>query len=68
VFAVLFLEATEKFSQFQGSTEAELVAWLRRILASKLVDLVRRYRGARRRDVALERDLAITPASPGRRH
>ena len=39
-------------------TVKELVGWLRRILAANLVDLVRRYCGAQRRDVRLERRLA----------
>jgi RNA polymerase sigma-70 factor (ECF subfamily) len=53
-----FLEAHRDFAQFRGSTEAELAAWLRRILASNLANLVARYCGTRRRDVRLERDLA----------
>jgi RNA polymerase sigma-70 factor (ECF subfamily) len=53
-----FLAAQRAFGQFRGSTEGELVDWLRQILASKLVDLARRYLGAARRDVRLERQLA----------
>jgi RNA polymerase sigma-70 factor (ECF subfamily) len=53
-----FLAAHRDFAQFRGRTEAELVNWLRRILAAHLVDLVRRYCGTRRRDVRLERQLA----------
>jgi RNA polymerase sigma-70 factor, ECF subfamily len=53
-----FLEAYRDFAQFRGNTEAELVAWLRRILASNLANLVGRYCGTQRRDVRLERDLA----------
>jgi RNA polymerase sigma-70 factor (ECF subfamily) len=53
-----FLAAHRDFAQFRGTTEAELVSWLRRILAANLVDLIRRYCGARRRDVRLERQLA----------
>lgn len=53
-----FLDAHRHFPRFRGTTEAELTAWLRRILASKLANLVRHYRGTRRRDVALERNLA----------
>jgi RNA polymerase sigma-70 factor (ECF subfamily) len=53
-----FLEATRSFAHFRGTTEAELVAWLRQILAMNLADLVRRYVGTRRRDVRMERDLA----------
>jgi RNA polymerase sigma-70 factor (ECF subfamily) len=53
-----FLEANRDFAQFRGSTEAELAAWLRRILATSLANLVGRYYGTRRRDVRLERELA----------
>jgi RNA polymerase sigma-70 factor (ECF subfamily) len=53
-----FLAAHRAFAQFAGTTEAELVDWLRQILASKLVDLARRYLAAARRDVRLERQLA----------
>jgi RNA polymerase sigma-70 factor (ECF subfamily) len=53
-----FLEAHRDFGQFQGQTEAELLAWLRRVLATSLADQVRRYRGTKRRDPRLERRLA----------
>jgi RNA polymerase sigma-70 factor (ECF subfamily) len=53
-----FLAAHRTFAQFGGTTEAELVDWLRQILASKLVDLARRYLGTARRDVRLERQFA----------
>jgi RNA polymerase sigma-70 factor (ECF subfamily) len=53
-----FLEAHRDFRQFQGRTEAELLAWLRRLLATSLADQVRRYRGTQRRDPRLERRLA----------
>ena len=52
-----FLEAHRDFVRFRGSTEAELVAWLRRILATNLANLAGRYCGTRRRDVRLERQL-----------
>ena len=52
-----FLKAHGNFSQFRGRTEGELVSWLRRILATTLVSLVRHYVGRRRRDVRLEREL-----------
>jgi RNA polymerase sigma-70 factor (ECF subfamily) len=54
------LKAYEHFGQFQGQTEAELLAWLRQILARNLADLVRRYRGAEARNVARERSLEGT--------
>jgi RNA polymerase sigma-70 factor (ECF subfamily) len=54
-----FLEAHRDFGQFRGTTEGELVGWLRQILAANLADLARRYQGSRRRDVRLERELAV---------
>jgi RNA polymerase sigma-70 factor (ECF subfamily) len=53
-----FLKAHSSFGQFRGTTEEELIGWLRKILTSKLVDLLRHYYGAKARDVRLERDLA----------
>src|SRR5687767_13622255 len=53
-----FLEAHRHFAEFRGVTEAELVSWLRQILAGLVANLVRRYYGAKRRDVRLERELA----------
>jgi RNA polymerase sigma-70 factor (ECF subfamily) len=54
-----FLEAYRHFPQFQGTTEAELVSWLRQILAARLAKLVRRYLGTRSRDVRMERELEV---------
>jgi RNA polymerase sigma-70 factor (ECF subfamily) len=53
-----FLEAHRDFPQFRGTTEAELVGWLRQVLLSNVANLVRRYYGTSRRDVRLERALA----------
>jgi RNA polymerase sigma-70 factor (ECF subfamily) len=52
-----FLEASRHFEQFRGTTEAEVVVWLRQILAGCLAHLVRRYCGTQARDVRLERAL-----------
>jgi RNA polymerase sigma-70 factor (ECF subfamily) len=52
-----FLEAHRDFAQFRGTTEGELVSWLRQILARNLANLMRGYYGTQRRDVRLERDL-----------
>jgi RNA polymerase sigma-70 factor (ECF subfamily) len=52
-----FLEAHRNFARFRGASEAELVRWLRQILATKLADLVRRYFGTQGRDVRLERQI-----------
>jgi RNA polymerase sigma-70 factor, ECF subfamily len=53
-----FLKAHRDFRQFAGQTEAELLAWLRRVLATSLADQVRRHRDTQRRDLRLERQLA----------
>jgi RNA polymerase sigma-70 factor (ECF subfamily) len=52
-----FLEAHRDFHQFQGETEAELRAWLRRLLVHNLANQIRRYR-TKRRDFRLEQQLA----------
>jgi RNA polymerase sigma-70 factor (ECF subfamily) len=54
-----FLEAHRAFPQFRGTSEGELVSWLRKILAGNLAGLLRRYLGTQRRDVRLECDLAL---------
>jgi RNA polymerase sigma-70 factor (ECF subfamily) len=53
-----FLQAHEGWGRFRGTTEAELLAWLRRILAARVADLMRRYLGSQGRDVRLECELA----------
>jgi RNA polymerase sigma-70 factor, ECF subfamily len=53
-----FLEAHQNWGRFRGTTEAELLRWLRRILATQTADLMRRFLGSRCRDVRLERELA----------
>jgi RNA polymerase sigma-70 factor, ECF subfamily len=52
-----FLAAHRDFQTFRGASERELAGWLRQMLAANLTDLVRRYLGARCRDVRLERQL-----------
>jgi RNA polymerase sigma-70 factor (ECF subfamily) len=54
-----FLGAYRDFPQFRGTTERELIGWLRGILASLLANLVRHYQGTQRRDVRLERQLSF---------
>jgi RNA polymerase sigma-70 factor (ECF subfamily) len=53
-----FLEAHRHFERFQGTDEPQLVAWLRKILAGKIANLVRHYFGTKGRDVRLEEELA----------
>jgi RNA polymerase sigma-70 factor (ECF subfamily) len=52
-----FLEAHRNFPAFRGTSEGEFLGWLRKILAGKLADLVRRYIGTQGRDVRLEREI-----------
>jgi RNA polymerase sigma-70 factor (ECF subfamily) len=52
-----FLAAHRDFARFRGTTEGELVAWLRQILAARLADQVRRHIKAKARDARLERRL-----------
>lgn len=51
------VEALGSFRSFEGKTEAELAAWLRKILAHVLAHEVRRLRGTRKRDIAREESL-----------
>jgi RNA polymerase sigma-70 factor, ECF subfamily len=51
-----FLEANRDFKQFEGGGEAELMAWLRRILVRNLADRAKREK-ARRRDVRRQESL-----------
>jgi len=48
------LEAYRDFGRFQGGTEQEWLAWLKRILAHNAADFVRRYRGTAKREAGLE--------------
>ena len=54
-----FLEAHRQFPNFRGTSEGELVAWLRRILAGQLALTLRRFLGTKGRDVNLERQLGV---------
>ena len=50
------LHAHQHLDQFRGGTDAELVAWLRQILANQMIDALRHYR-TRTRDARLEKSL-----------
>ncbi|MCY2968959.1 MAG: sigma-70 family RNA polymerase sigma factor [Planctomycetota bacterium] len=50
-----FLEACRDFDQFRGTSEREVLAWLRGILLNNLANVRRDYRDAAKRQVALER-------------
>ncbi|NQU20041.1 MAG: sigma-70 family RNA polymerase sigma factor [Candidatus Nealsonbacteria bacterium] len=69
------LEAHRDFDRFQGGSEKEWRAWLRKILSHNAADFVRRYRGTAKRQARREvrfRDPADSraggapePAAPG---
>ena len=54
-----FLKAHRAFDRFDGTTEAEFVAWLRRILVRDLADRVKHHR---RRGRDLQRDESLEAA------
>ena len=51
------MEAHRQFPKFRGTSEPELTAWLRRILAGQIALLIRQYIGTKARDIRLEQDL-----------
>ncbi len=57
------LEAHRSFRDFRGTTEAEWLAWLKRILSHNTTDFARRYRGTEKRRV--QREVPIYSATPG---
>ncbi len=52
-----FLKAHKHFPDFRGTTEAEFTAWLRRIMACVLSNLIQHYLGTHARDPRLEREI-----------
>lgn len=50
------LEAHGKLAQFRGKTEAEMAAWLRKMLSCTIADAIRAF-GRAKRDAAQERSL-----------
>lgn len=52
-----FLDAHHQFKTFRGTTEAELTAWLRAILAGQIALVTRRFLGTSARDIRLERQI-----------
>src|SRR5260370_32471559 len=62
-----FLDACRDFHQFRGSTEAELMAWLKKILIYNVAKFIQRQVVAKkrdaRRDVSLDRHLAAVSQS-----
>ena len=60
------LKATKNLSGFRGAGEAEIVAWLRRILTTTLIDAIREFKGTKR-NVAVERSLEASLAESSAR-
>jgi RNA polymerase sigma-70 factor (ECF subfamily) len=67
VVQLTMLEAFRAFGQFRGTTEPELTAWLRQILAHVLAHEMRRYRGTAQRDVGREVSLEQALAESSQR-
>jgi RNA polymerase sigma-70 factor (ECF subfamily) len=61
------LEAYRDIGRFRGSTEREFLCWLRKILATILMNQLRHYFGTARRDVRRERRLFDRDDSTGGR-
>jgi RNA polymerase sigma-70 factor (subfamily 1) len=58
-----FLAALQKFSEFNGRTEAEIVGWLSHILRHRVQDINKEFRRAKRdagREVRLTKEIAET--------
>ena len=63
------LEAHRCFDRFDGTTEAQFLAWLRTILARRVAKTVRHYVGTQGRDIRqeLENDLTASFERAGQR-
>ena len=61
------LEAHRGFQGFQGATEGEWLAWLRRILSHNATDFVRQYCGTAKRQLRRERPLQAATDDDSRR-
>lgn len=61
-----FLEAQRDFQQFQGGSEAELLAWLRRLLLNNVANFSRNFRQTGKRQISRELSLNVAADSnPG---
>jgi RNA polymerase sigma-70 factor (ECF subfamily) len=59
-----FLEAQRDFAGFRGRTEADLLAWLRRLLLNNLANFARTYRRTAKR--RLDREIRLPAGSESR--
>ena len=60
-----FVEAQRAFEQFQGDTEAELLAWLRQLLLHRVSKVRRSFRDTQKRRLAREVALGGDSSSEG---
>ncbi len=60
-----FLEAQRDFVRFEGTSDGELRAWLRRLLLNQLGHFTRRYRDTHKREVAREIRLEAAGSASG---
>lgn len=60
-----FLEAQRDFGQFRGTSEADLLAWLRQMLLHNVGTFSRRFRETSKRDVAREVGLSLGASEGG---
>jgi DNA-directed RNA polymerase specialized sigma24 family protein len=58
-----FLAAQRDFTQFHGTSEGELRAWLRQVLLNRASNFARHYRAGKR---ALGREVALAAEGTGR--
>lgn len=58
-----FMEAQQDFSRFSGTSEAELLAWLRRMLLNNISNFRRQYVQTAKRSA--NREVSIHPADSG---
>jgi RNA polymerase sigma-70 factor (ECF subfamily) len=61
-----FLAAHQHFDQFRGTTEAELLGWLRQTLLHKLAKFRKRFRQTQKRQLGAEVPLADSDSTTGR--
>jgi RNA polymerase sigma-70 factor (ECF subfamily) len=59
------LEAQRDFRRFHGTTEADIVAWLRRILLNNIGSVRQRYRATKKRELSREVSLDGVLAGSG---